>query len=56
MDTFASFLGWLAAFAILVVGACQFIATRRAVSATTDQSPAAQALRQNLAYLSIRTS
>ncbi len=56
MGTFASFLGWLAAFGILVVGACKFIATRRAVSAAADQSPAAQALRQDLAYLAKQAS
>src|SRR3546814_13057979 len=59
MDTFASFLGWLAAFGILIAGACQFIARRRAVSAAADQSPAAQrnlALRQDLAYLTKQAS
>lgn len=50
----ASFLGWLAAFGILVVGTCRFIARRRADSKVADQSIDAQrkwALRRDLAYL-----
>lgn len=50
----ASFLGWLAAFGILVVGACRFVARRRADSGGADQSIDAQrksALRLDLAYL-----
>ena len=50
----ASFLGWLAAFGILVVGTCRFVARRRADSKGADQSIDAQwksALRRDLAYL-----
>jgi hypothetical protein len=52
----ASLLGWLAAFGIVVVIACRFVAARRHAGSTAaaDKSPAAQrkaALRQDLAYL-----
>lgn len=53
--SFASLLGWLAAFGIVVVIACRFVAARRHAGLTAaDKSPAAQrkaALRQDLAYL-----
>jgi hypothetical protein len=51
---FASFLGWLAALGILVVGVFQFSARRRAVFRAADRSLDAQrksALRRDLAYL-----
>lgn len=51
---FASFLGWLAALGILVVGVFQFSARRRAVFRAADRNLDAQrksALRRDLAYL-----
>ncbi|NLX14294.1 MAG: hypothetical protein GXY44_11660 [Phycisphaerales bacterium] len=51
---FASFLGWLAAFGIFVVGAYRFVSRRRAASGEDDQSLDTQrkaALRRDLAYL-----
>jgi hypothetical protein len=51
---FASFLGWLAAFGILVVGVFRFSARRRAVFRAADRNLDTQrksALRRDLAYL-----
>src|SRR6185312_11132753 len=51
---FASFLCWLAAFGILVVGVLRFSARRRAVFRAADRNLDTQrksALRRDLAYL-----